>query len=159
MQSRDIQKILRWVEVAAWVGLIVHFSGPLYTSERTFVALQYWTSLVHLHPLFGTLLAINLILRKSAHILEFFLFGLLVYRALSGGTLIFRMGLAYWIIAGGATLALADEFHQIFVRGRTPALSDCGLDLSGVLASLLCVLMGTQIRKSSVGRRLTDSSG
>jgi VanZ family protein len=75
-------------------------------------------------------------LRKTAHMAEYAILFLLLWRAL------------IWHLAGertakimAAAIALAyaasDEWHQTFVRGRTGTIRDVGFDLAGILAAWL----------------------
>jgi len=40
-------------------------------------------------------------------------------------------GIALWSIAGSALYALTDEFHQLFITGRSSELHDVGIDTLG----------------------------
>ena len=62
----------------------------------------------------------NLVLRKSAHVLEYFVLGLLLYRALSKDRHKAEWPLFGRILLAGGAYALFDELHQAFTvaRGR-----------------------------------------
>ena len=87
---------------------------------------------------FSTIYALNLIVRKLAHVIEYCILTLLLYRSLAGEqSLRWRLHLAF-LSAGIASLyALSDEFHQLFVPGRGASLLDCGIDLAGAVFAML----------------------
>ena len=74
--------------------------------------------------------------RKTAHATEYAILGLLIAGAyIERGTSIRKGILIPW---GAATLyAATDEFHQLFVPGRSGQVSDVMLDSAGVLAGVL----------------------
>jgi VanZ family protein len=75
---------------------------------------------------------LSLIIRKLAHFIEFFLLGiaLSIY-------LIKEKIEVYHIISLGFIVAVIDEFIQLFVSGRSGIVFDDGIDLLGVLVSLI----------------------
>ena len=79
---------------------------------------------------------IDLLLKKIAHLTEYAIFALLVYRAL-GPT--FPQGecvrsVVAWTLA--VVYAASDELHQSFVPGRTATPIDVGIDAIGALLGL-----------------------
>lgn len=88
--------------------------------------------------------------RKAAHFLEYTVLGFLMTNTLCG----FRkasfgnnVGTAYIL---GTLYAVTDEFHQLFVPGRSGQLSDVLLDSLGVLFGCLIVLVLKKIIISKV---------
>ena len=51
----------------------------------------------------------------------------------------------YMIIIGVLLFSVSDEIHQSFVPGRTPSLSDIGLDLIGMLIGLIAINISRKI--------------
>jgi len=131
---------IRWAEVAAWVALIFMLSGESFTAARTLIALQYWVAVFHLPISQASLGSIHMVIRKTAHLGEFFVLGILLYRALSGGTARFFPRTACWVLGAGLFCALADELHQFFARSRTPSVRDSVMDFAGVITSQLWIL-------------------
>jgi VanZ family protein len=73
---------------------------------------------------------VHAVVRKAAHVTEYFILSLLLFRAFKAGAgwrwryfLFAMMGVALW--------ALGDEFHQSFVPSRTASLMDVGIDVAG----------------------------
>jgi len=106
-------KILKlWLPVIIWAGLIFCLS-----------------SIPHLR----TSLKYDFILRKIAHITEYFILTFLLYRAFKGS---FNMNITQFFIYP-ATLsflyAVSDEFHQSFVPGRSASIRDVLIDTIGII--------------------------
>ena len=84
---------------------------------------------------------VGLVVRKMAHFSEFFLLGfcLMLHIDAIGRKITLKLP---WLMAWGvgALYALTDEFHQMFVGGRHPALLDVVIDSAGVLAGVLVML-------------------
>lgn len=91
--------------------------GPLQVSEREFDSFwrKWWWLFV-----------------KGYHVLEFFLFTLLLglFLHLQRGLTV-RRSLA-WAAIGGIAFAASDEWHQTFVPGRGGLVGDVLIDLVGV---------------------------
>lgn len=78
----------------------------------------------------------DFLLRKLAHIAEYFVLTFLVIRALAGGKIATGRIL---IFAGIIALlyAVSDEIHQFFVFGREGSARDVIIDSVGVTAALI----------------------
>jgi VanZ family protein len=83
---------------------------------------------------------LDLILKKSAHIMEYGLLAFLLWRALSPGRwgALSRSALVTAFLVS-VLYALSDEYHQTFVPGRHGRLMDVGIDAVGALVALLVV--------------------
>jgi len=79
------------------------------------------------------------VLRKCAHVSEYAVLALLLYRALGRELPAFLVGLAY---------AVTDEIHQEFVRGRHASPFDVSMDAAGLVLGLL-VLHATRLTVQS----------
>lgn len=85
------------------------------------------------------LYCLDFALRKFCHVSEYFILYLLVFRALRHGR--YEAGrtplkLFFGALALTMLYAITDEFHQMFVKGRSPAIKDVLIDSSGGLLSL-----------------------
>lgn len=109
-----------WFPVGAWAGLI-----------------YYLSSIPHLNSGLGVW---DFVLRKGAHMFEFFVLALLLARA-SRKTWpqLARMGLALVAGLGAIVFAASDEYHQSFVPGRRPSLGDIAIDTCGVMLALIVI--------------------
>ncbi len=115
--------------------LISCFSTSAFTNDKTasvIIPILHW-----LLPKASqqTLLLLHHVIRKTAHFVEYFIFSLLVLRAIRAGRQDTRLRWALAAIAIVAGYASLDEFHQSFVPGRTPAVSDVLLDTTGGTAA------------------------
>ena len=93
---------------------------------------------------------------KLAHLGIFGVFGLLLAWALSDPgerPAAGRMALAFLL---GALGGARDEFHQIFVPGRSAEFWDAAADMAGTGAG---VLLGAWLRTRGVWSRLKNSTG
>jgi VanZ family protein len=124
-----------------WAGVIAWASGDAFSSANTAPILERivrW-----LDPTIGSehLDAIHAFVRKSAHLVEYFILYVLVYRGIRGRRRGWRWswGLSAWIIA--AAYSVLDEVRQSFVASRTASPWDALLDSAGALVALLCVLL------------------
>ncbi len=132
----------RWLPVIGWAALIWIFSTSWFTSEdssRWILPILRW--LLPSASL-ATLIAFHNLIRKTAHVVEYFIFSLLNLRAIRGERRGARLGWALAALAVVGAYAALDEFHQSFVPGRTASPWDVLLDTSGgVLAQALVVLL------------------
>ena len=107
-----------WLPVIIWAGII------------------FWLSSI---PNLKTNLEYDFILRKMAHITEYFILTFLLYGAFKGS---FNMNAACFFIYPDSLsflYALSDEFHQSFVPGRSAALRDVLIDTIGILGFYIVI--------------------
>jgi VanZ family protein len=78
-------------------------------------------------------------MRNCVHVAEYAVLALLIWRALRWGTSVsMRMQTLYGVVLLGCALfAASDEFHQTFVKSRTPSVRDVLLDTGGASVGLL----------------------
>lgn len=89
---------------------------------------------------------LDLLLKKGAHMLEYAILFVLLWRALS----VSRPSLSSLIMALALTMlyAASDEFHQTFVPGRQGRLTDVLIDSSGAaMAALATWMCGSRSRQ------------
>jgi VanZ family protein len=80
---------------------------------------------------------------KLAHVTEYLILGWLIQRAL-GGRSARRSGWQAWLIA--LAYAVTDEFHQTFVPGRTPLLTDVMIDSAGTAIGIVIAVWRERAR-------------
>ena len=99
---------------------------------------------------------IHAAIRKSAHISEYFMLGILLFRAFSKSTI--KTGLyrsAFFSVLAVFLYAASDEFHQSFVSTRTASAVDVGIDtLGGVLAQIAVILGRRRCRRREIEKGL-----
>lgn len=84
---------------------------------------------------------LNAVARKMAHLTEYAILAVLLYRALHQGyqrkmIQAFRSSAAIAVI-----FAALDEFHQSFVASRTPSVTDVMIDAAGAGIGIVVLLM------------------
>lgn len=72
------------------------------------------------------------IIKKSAHVVEYFIFSLLLFRALINSGVTTGKSIKYTIISA-FIYGLSDEFHQQFTPGREAKIRDVMFDFLGSL--------------------------
>ena len=75
------------------------------------------------------------------HLGGYGLLGLLLYRAFNQGLVGWNLVSARNTFVVGFLYAISDELHQMFVPGRTPAVSDLMIDAAGIFLALMVVLL------------------
>jgi VanZ family protein len=105
------RKFTLWAPVVLWAGVIFALSSVPSLST----GLGVWDE----------------ILRKGAHLTEYAILGILLFRALGSELPALLVGVAY---------AVTDELHQAFVRGRHASPFDVAFDAAGVALGLIIAL-------------------
>src|SRR5205823_7408981 len=95
---------------------------------------------------------LNYILRKAGHSSEYFILLALALRAFQSGRPELRWYSPIAALALCAGFAATDEFHQLFVSGRTGNMRDVLIDLTGSVVSLSIILLWFAVK--AVERRL-----
>ena len=127
-----------WAPVVGWVALIAWLSGDGFSDEQTAVWLAGapFVSSLGLSP--AHIDTANLILRKTAHFVEYAILAMLAYRALGTSATPRSRGArllgAVLIAVGCATL---DELHQSVTLTRTGRPRDVLIDGLGAFAGAL----------------------
>ena len=128
-----------WWPALLWSGVIFFASTDTFSSSHT--ALVFDPLLRWLFPFLSDdrIDAIHFFIRKSAHFSEYFVFFVLLYRAIGRGRTGWRWSwaLAAWSIA--AAYSVLDEFHQSFVASRTASPWDSLLDSTGAFFALIAL--------------------
>lgn len=91
--------------------------------------------------------SLTFFVRKSAHTIAYFIFGLLAYNVVRLYRLpVVRTALIAWVVV--VAYAASDEFHQLFVPGRSAELRDVLIDsTAGLVGILLCVAWVRLVRR------------
>jgi VanZ family protein len=87
------------------------------------------------------------VIRKCAHFTEYFVFFLLLYRAVRAGRAGWRWTWAFiaWLIA--ALYSASDEFHQMFVPSRGASVYDSLLDSTAAFVALVVLWLWFRRRR------------
>ena len=132
-----------WFPVVLWIIFIFWMSTSMFSAQNTYAVLE--PLLRFLVPSISPkeIIFFHIILRKLAHITEYFVSGLLLFRAFRNGSDKRREWLwAIFSLLVVVIIAASDEFHQSFVSTRTASLVDVGIDIfGGFIAQGVSVLM------------------
>ena len=116
MPKQVLSRIKVWAPVAAWAVVIFLFSS-LSVAPTTEI---YWQDFA---------------VKKTAHVIEYGIFAVLLYRALrSEGVEKINAGLAAILVS--VIYGASDEFHQGFTPGREPRVRDVVFDTIGAIAGI-----------------------
>ena len=137
------RKIVKYsVPVIFWMCFIFWMSTDTFSSQNTLSVVE-----TILHFLISKISSqeVNLIhafIRKSGHVIEYFILGLLLFRAFRGGSIgSWKWGWSFFALIVVILWAASDEFHQSFVPTRTASVVDVAMDTAGgVLAQFVSIL-------------------
>lgn len=129
MSLRD--RVSAWAPAVVWALVIFSMSSEGMSADRTRNWLEPIIRLFLPALSEASLDLIHVVLRKSAHVAEYFVLALLIDRGWRRGSTLppARAPLAAFAVA--ALYSLTDEGHQRFVAGRAASLLDCGWDFLG----------------------------
>jgi VanZ family protein len=136
-----------WLPLLIWLSVIFVGSTNLMSAEHTsrFVV----PFLLWLKPGMSprTIWVILVVIRKCAHVTEYAVLALLLWRALRSVPVLRTKTLIAFavVMLGCALFAASDEFHQTFVKSRTPSIRDVLLDVAGAILGLL---VGASVARS-----------
>jgi len=157
---------MRWLKVwwpaIAWAIVISTFSTGVFTAENTsriIIPILKWL-LPHATP--ARLFHIHHVIRKCGHFTEYFILSLLILRGFLAGRKEFALRWALIVILMVAGYAALDEFHQMFVPGRTAAVADVLLDTTGGAAAQAIVallVLWSGVRQHRLERLAEEKEG
>jgi VanZ family protein len=148
----------RWWPALVWAIAISGFSTGWFSSDHTgsfIVPFLHWL-LPSASP--QTLDLLHHIIRKCAHLTEYFILSLLIFRGLRGEQKDWHLRWALATILIVAGYAALDEFHQSFVPGRTAAVGDVLIDISGGVAAQLVASLVVLLGRVREQRRETEAT-
>src|SRR6476619_3161545 len=128
-----------WLPLLIWLGVIFVVSTIAMSTEHTsryIVPFLLWLK-PGMSP--RAIWIILVVARKCAHVMEYTVLALLLWRALRSVPTLCTKTLVVFlaVLLGCALFAATDEFHQTFVKSRTPSVRDVLLDVAGALLGLL----------------------
>ena len=128
-----------WLPLLIWLGVIFVGSTSVMSAEHTsryIVPFLLWLKPGMSPHAIWTILVVA---RKCAHVTEYAVLALLLWRALRSIPVLRVKTLMVFgaVLLGCAVLAASDEFDQTFVKSRTPSVRDVLLDVGGALVGLL----------------------
>ena len=142
-------RLKQWLPAILWAVLISAASTDPFSETHTssvFIPILHW-----LFPGAGpeTLERMHFFIRKSAHFTEYFIFSLLLFRALKRKDEPWRLRWAIWALLMAAGYSALDEFHQSFVPSRTASPWDSLLDTTGATVAQIVLWLWNRISPQS----------
>jgi VanZ family protein len=135
LESRRLTPVERWLPLAVWLTIIYFFSTDAFSGTQTFGLFQQVARFLLPGVSQETLELLHAVFRKAGHVSEYFVLGVLTFRALRG-VLPDSMSAANVTMAFVLAIASADEFHQMLTTFRTGSFVDVGYDCLGAVVAL-----------------------
>ena len=128
--SMDLVK--RWLPVILWSSFIFLMSTGTFSAKHTFSTVRMVLGFLCPNLASHQVILVHAAIRKGAHVSEYFVLGLLLFRAFSVSAAgVWKWQWALLAVMGVLVWALGDEFHQSFVPTRTASMVDVGIDTAG----------------------------
>ena len=137
-----------YLPVIFWMGFIFWMSTGTFSSQNTFSFME--AALRFFLPKISTqeLDLIHAMIRKSGHVTEYFILGLLLFRAFRGDSIgSWNWRWSFFAVILVALWAAGDEFHQSFVPTRTASVVDVVLDTAGGVLAQFAIISWHRYRK------------
>ena len=157
MSARPTRFLRYWLPPILWVVVILVASTDLMSAQHTSRFIGPF--LRWLVPDIGpeAVLQVQLVVRKTAHVLEYALLAMLLLRAFRAGQGSVRWSHIGRAVAVAALCAATDEFHQSFVASRTGSPADVLIDISGAIAGVAVFTLLVR-RKAARGAHQSSES-
>lgn len=127
-----------WLPVFLWMTLIFLMSTGRFSAEQTSRVVGPLLAFFFPGITPEQLETAHWVVRKGGHVAEYFVLGLLLFRAFRAGSIDRRrLRWAVWAVIVSIAYAASDEFHQSFVATRTPSVIDVGIDTAGAMLAQL----------------------
>jgi VanZ family protein len=120
-----------WLPAIVWAGVISWASTDTFSASHTSLFILPILHWLYPHASAETLDRLHFFIRKAAHVAEYFVFSVLLLRALRGEHRGWQLRWAIAALAIAAGYSVLDEFHQSFVPSRTASPWDSLLDTTG----------------------------
>jgi VanZ family protein len=124
-----------WLPAIAWACLISYLSTDVFSTEHTSAFIIPALQWLFPHAGAQTLELMHAIIRKMAHLTEYFILSIFLVRGLRGNDRGWKLRWTIWAVVIAAGYASFDEFHQSFVPSRTASPWDALLDTVGAAAA------------------------
>jgi len=141
-----VKRILKWSLVIVFMITIFMFSSePAVQSEEKSKFVIYFLNIlgINIESAFGSLA--DFMVRKAAHFTEYFILYILIFNALHND-LNKKTALFYSLILV-FLYASTDEYHQLFIPGRSGRLRDILIDTSGGTLGLILMKLLSHPKK------------
>jgi VanZ family protein len=140
-----------WLPVIVWMCLIFSASSDPKSVQHTDGMLVRLLRFLHIELTTPQLETTRWIVRKGAHMAEYAVLALLLWRALWAPNPLREWSAKAAAVALGICVAYAvtDEFHQSFVKSRSASPLDVVIDTVGALVALALVAFAIRRRRAA----------
>jgi VanZ family protein len=140
-----------WLPLLLWMALI--FSASTEAGRPNVSSWLLWPILHWIDPHMSpqTFEIIHICVRKMAHLTEYAALGFLALRLARAEPCLAQKGPAWQVGAAllfSALYASSDEYHQSYVPGRHPAVTDVMIDTTGSAIGLAATLAAERLRRA-----------
>ena len=130
------------------MGVIFWMSTGMFSSEHTSRFIVPFLNFLYPDLAQQQVDMIHGLFRKTGHVSEYFLLGLLFFHAFrSNSSQKWRRRWTIYSITGVVLYAVSDEFHQVFVSSRTASFIDVGIDSAGGILSQIAIILRWKIMR------------
>ena len=140
-----------WLPVAVWMLIIFTASSDTHSAHHSSRIIEPILRWLFPHLADATVSHVVLLVRKCAHVAEYAVLALLVWRALRGparpDSHPWRWAHAGLALLATTLYASSDEIHQLFVPHREGRFADVLIDASGATLGLLGLWLFGKWRK------------
>jgi hypothetical protein len=143
------RRIGPWIAAGLWACLIFSASTGNFSSEHTSRYIVPFLQWLLPHASLSTILFLHLAIRKSAHVTEYFIFSVLLWRAIRSERNQWQFRWALLAVLIAAVYASSDEFHQLFVPGRSASVHDVMIDVSGAILAQFVIWLWMRPRRDT----------
>jgi VanZ family protein len=140
-----------WLPAIVWACVISSLSTDSFSSEHTSVFIIPALRFLFPHASAETLELMHGVIRKMAHLTEYFILSIFLMHGLRGTDRAWKLKWAIWAIVIAAGYASFDEFHQSFVPSRTASPWDALLDTTGASVAQVVLWVWNLQKKSGTG--------
>ena len=131
-----------WLPVILWLCFIFWMSTETFSAENTFSWMEMVLGVLFPKISSQEMIFIHVLIRKAAHVTEYFVLGLLLFRTFRGDSVSsWSWRWSFFALIVVVVWAAGDEFHQSFVPTRTASAVDVAIDTAGgILAQCVAFL-------------------
>jgi len=144
-----MRRIVPWLLVLVWAAVMFNFSTDSFSAEHTsrfIVPILQW---LLPHASADTIDALHEVVRKCAHVFEYCVLSVLLFRAVRARATGWTLRWASTALLLTALFAASDEFHQTFVPSRGASVWDVLLDTTAAATAQLVIWLWARRNTSS----------
>jgi VanZ family protein len=136
-----VKWVLAWWPAMLWAVVIFGMSTDTFSSEHTGSIIEPMLRWIYPAITRAQFEIIHHLIRKSAHLTEYFIFGLFLFRGIRRGRAGWRWSWGLLALLLAAIYSALDEIHQAFVASRTASPYDSLLDSVGAFAAVIFLFL------------------